>query len=61
MLWGSFSYSFVGSLVPIEGMMNSDKYIDVVENKIIPDTKRALSEDGGIFSMIFPFVILLKK
>ena len=49
MFWGSFSYSGVGSLVPIEGMMNLDKYIAVIEKNVIPDMKRAFSENGGIF------------
>ena len=28
--WGSFSWKGVGSLVPVEGMMNTDRYIDVL-------------------------------
>jgi len=36
MSWGSFSFSVVASLVPIEGMMNLYKYIDVIERKAIP-------------------------
>jgi len=34
MFWGSFSFSGVGSLMPIEDMMNSKKYIDVIERKV---------------------------
>jgi len=29
MFWGSFGFSAVASLMPIEGMMNLYKYIDV--------------------------------
>jgi len=32
--------------MPIEGMMNSDKY--VIERKIIPDMRRAFPDGGGI-------------
>ena len=49
MFWGSFSDSAVGYLVPIEGMMNSDKYNDVIEKKVVPDMKRAFPDGGGIF------------
>ena len=49
MFWGSFSYSGVESLVPIEGMMNSDKCIDVIEKKIISNIRRAFPDDGGLF------------
>ena len=33
MFWGCFSYAGVGSLFPVEGMMNSDRYIDVIKKK----------------------------
>ena len=33
MFWGSFSCYGVGSLLPIEGMMNAEKYIKVVKKK----------------------------
>ena len=49
MFWGSFSYSGVGSLAPIKDMMNSDKYIDLIEKKVISNMKRAFPDDGGIF------------
>jgi len=48
MFWDSFSFYGVGSLMPIEGMMNSDKYIDVTERKIIPNMRRAFPDCGGI-------------
>ena len=49
MFLGSFSFARVGSLTPIEGMMSLDKYIDMIENKVIPDMRRAFSDGGGIF------------
>ena len=61
MFWGSISFSGVGSLMPIGGMMSSDKYIDVIENKVIPDMRRAFFDGGGIFHQDLAGVIRLKK
>ena len=61
MFCGCFSYSGLESLVPIEHMMNSDKYIDVIEKKVIPDMRRAFPDDRGFSRRISPLVILLKK
>ena len=33
MFWGGFTWKGVGSLVSIEGMMNTDKYIDVLKRR----------------------------
>jgi len=33
MFWGSFSFSVVASLMPIEDMTNLYRYIDVIERK----------------------------
>jgi len=49
MFWGSFSFSVVDSLMPIEGMVNLHKYIDVIERKAIPDMRKAFSGGGGKF------------
>ena len=35
--------------MPIEGMMNSDKYIDAIEKKVILDIKRAFPDGRRIF------------
>jgi len=32
--WISFSFSEIGSLMPIEGMINLCEYIDVIERKV---------------------------
>jgi len=40
MFWEIFCFSEIGSLMPIEGMMNLMnlcKYIDGIEIKVIPD------------------------
>jgi len=49
MFWGSFSFSVVASLMPIEGMMNLYKYIDVIERKAIPDMRKAFPDSGRKF------------
>ena len=47
--WGSFSFSAVASLMPIEGMKNICKYIDTIERKFIPDMRKAFPDGGGKF------------
>ena len=49
MFWGSFSYYGVGSLLPIEGMMNAEKYIEVVKKKVIADLANAFLDGSGVF------------
>jgi len=49
MLWVCFSFCGVGSLVPEDGMMNSDKYLDVIQRKVIPHMRETFPEGGGIF------------
>ena len=36
MFWGCFTFTGPKSLVPIDGMMNSDKYIPILERRCIP-------------------------
>jgi len=61
MFWGSFSFSVVDSLMPIEGMMNLYKYIDAIERKAIPDKRKAFPDGGGNSSRILSRVLHLKK
>ena len=49
MFWGCFSYYGVGSLKPVEGMMNSEKYLHVLTKKIIPEMARKFPKASGIF------------
>jgi len=49
MFWEIFSFSEVGSLMPIEGMVNLYKCIDVIERKVIPNMWRAFADGGGNF------------
>ena len=54
MFWGSFSFSAVASLMPIEGMMNLRKYNDLIERTAIPDMRKAFPDGGGKFQDIVP-------
>ena len=49
MFWGSFTYYGVRSLLPIEGMMNSQKYIQVLDKKVVRDLANAFPDRSGIF------------
>ena len=49
MFWGSFSFNGVGSLYPVSGMMNADKYIDVIQHKVVRDMQTAFPDGRGIF------------
>ena len=49
MFWGSFTWKSVGSLVPAEGMMNTDRYIDVLTRKAFPDLKKMFPNGKEIF------------
>ena len=46
---GCFSYFGVGPLKPVEGMMNSKKYLDVLTKRVIPEMARKFPEGSGIF------------
>ena len=49
MFWGSFSYHGIGSLLPIEGMMNAGKYIQVLEEKVVRDLAKAFPDGSGVY------------
>ena len=48
MFWGCFSYYWVGPLKPVEGMMNSEKDLDVLTKKVIPEMARKFPEGSRI-------------
>ena len=61
MFWGSFSFSGLGSLYSWLGIMNANKYINVVNHKVIRDMQIAFADGGGIFQHDLLLAILLKK
>ena len=54
MFWGCFSYYGVGPLKSVEGMMNFEKYLDVLTKKVILEMARKFPEGSGIFQQDFP-------
>ena len=52
MFWGYFSFSGLGSLYPCSRIMNADKYIDVVNHKVMRDMQIAFPDGGGIFVVV---------
>jgi len=61
MFWGSFSFSVVASLMPIEGMINIYKHIDATERKFIPNMGKAFPDGEGNSNRILTHVFHLKK
>jgi transposase len=49
MFWGCFSYYGPGPLVPVTGMMNSEKYQPMLVERMIPEMKKRWPNGGGIF------------
>ena len=41
MFWGCFTHEGPGALIPIKGMMNSDKYIHLLETRIVPQLRNS--------------------
>jgi len=60
MLWGSFSFCGVGSIMSIESVMNLDKHNVVIE-KVVPDMRRAFPDGGGIFQQGLSLCVSSKK
>ena len=44
MFWGSFSHKSVGSLIPIEGIMNSQKYKSMLSDVLQTDLEKCGAE-----------------
>ena len=49
MFWGTFSAFGPGRLVPVEGMMNSDKYKNILETHLLPILQTNFPNGDGIF------------
>ena len=49
MFWESFTWKGVGFLVPVKGIMNTARYIDVLRRRAFPDLKRVFPDGNGIF------------
>ena len=49
MFWDFFNVFGPGSLIPIEGMMNSDKYKNILANYLLPILSERDSRAGRVF------------
>ncbi|CAK9833147.1 Transposable element Tcb1 transposase [Anthophora retusa] len=49
MFWGCFSHSGPGTLVPVEGMMNSEKYKAMLEEHLVRELEKVQVNDDAIF------------
>ena len=49
MVWGCMAASGIGRLKLDSGMMNETKYIDVLENQMLPSARSLFSDDDWIF------------
>ena len=49
MFGGCFSFYGIGSLHPVEGMMRSQQYIEVVQQRVIPEMNRLFPDGSGVF------------
>lgn len=56
MYWGCILYYGVGTLVPVEGNMNTEQYISTLDDNLWPIIVRHFSNNGWIFQEdIAPF------
>jgi hypothetical protein len=49
MFWECFTFTGPGSLVPIEGMINSEKYSDIIKCRVVQTMEENFSNGDGIF------------
>ena len=49
MFWGSFSRYGVELLLPIDGMMNTQKYLKVLEKEVVTDLSNTFPGGSGVF------------
>ena len=49
MVWGCMAANGIGRLKVVSGMMNRTKYIDVLENKMLPSARSLFSDNDWIF------------
>lgn len=49
MFWGCFSYSSIGPLAAVNGMMCSNQYINVLRQQALPELRKRFPHKNGIF------------
>ena len=53
MFWSSFGFSGVETLTPIERMINSVYYMELIRRTVSRDRQMAFPEGGGVFQQNF--------
>ena len=61
MFWGCYSFSGVGTLSPIEGMMNSARYTELIRRTVTRNMQRAFPEVGEYCNKILLHAIRPSK
>ena len=49
MYWGCFTYHGVGSITPIHGTMDANKYMPIIKDKVVPGMKETFPDGDGTF------------
>jgi len=49
MFWGTFTVKGPGRLIPVDGMMNSDKYKEILTKHLLPVIKNDFPDGNAIF------------
>ena len=49
MFWGCITYDGVGTLVPVDGNINSQKYVDILEDNLWPVVAKGFANSPWIF------------
>jgi transposase len=49
MVWGCITYEGMGTLVPVEGNINGQKYINIIDNNLWPVIARHFPENNYVF------------
>ena len=54
MVWGCMGWSGVGELAEVEGRMDADQYVDILDNHLLPSMEESgIVEGGCIFISLF--------
>ena len=61
MFWGCFTHEGLGPLVPVEGMMKSDQYIQILQRRVVPELQKRFPDGNGIFQQDLAPCHTLKK
>merc|ERR1712218_596217 len=49
MYWGCMTYHGVGPITPIQGTMDANKYIPIINDKVVPEMNERFPDGDGTF------------